>query len=83
MADYLSQSLTRNQKLAVQAAKKRAAMLSVVPERFTAREAIDVWGTKDRPALALLQKMVRYNEIEPLTTYHRPRVYRKCCQSEA
>ena len=71
------QSASLNKKRAAQAAKRRAGLLALLPEHFTAREAMEAWHTTDSIASAQIQKMVRHKEIELLTSYHKPARYRK------
>jgi hypothetical protein len=72
-----------NDQRTARAIKHRRALLAHLPEQFLLRDAVALWGKTPRESSALIQKMARHHEIEAVTTYQKPRVYRKCSQSAA
>ena len=76
----LSQSSNRITKLKTEGAAKRKALLWLMPDEFTMRDLTAVTGMTDSAASAQIQKMVKWREVEPTTTYQNPRTYRKVIQ---
>jgi len=68
---------TRNSKLKDEGLKKRAALLKLMPDEFTTAMLAEAAGITKSAAMAQIQKMVHWKQIEPTTSYQNPRTYRK------
>jgi hypothetical protein len=55
---------------------KRAKLRSLVPAEFTAADIAKVGNITPEAARAQVQKMVRWREAVPLSSYRTPRTYR-------
>lgn len=77
MSFSYEQVRNRNQRLAKSSKKIRLALLEKLPEEFTRAFAIVCWEMKPEKVSNILQKMVKYKEIEMSSGCELPKKYKK------
>jgi hypothetical protein len=73
----LPQSSTHISKLKDEGAAKRQRLLKLMPDEFTTAQLALVSCITNAAAMAQIQKMIRWREVEPTSAYKKPRTYRK------
>ena len=73
----LPQSSTRISTLKDEGAAKRLRLLKLVPDEFTTATLAEAAGITKSAAMAQIQKMVKWKQVEPTTSNQNPRTYRK------
>jgi len=73
----LPQNSPRIKTLKEEGAAKRKRLLALMPNEFTMMELAYLGGITRDAASSQIQKMLTWKEVEPTSSYKKPRVYRK------